>query len=468
MKRRITILVLVVFLLAGAAALYYTRVYLPSKVVPEPTISTTKVRSGDISISTSGIGSILPAEKISVGFQMNGIISELNVEVGSKVKAGDVIARIDSLDLQAQQATDELNVLSAQQALDDLFSNLKDEQARAKIDLVKAEKNLAEARYNLDIYQNQRCSSASVTLYNGNLLLAQNEYNAQLLDFNTNYASLPENDERKILAYSRLYNAEVALNNARYTLAYCTGSSDTWTTDDLRATLEMAQVVYDTAFQQVEMLKNGPDPAKVALAQAKLKQATLQLQTTVEDLKKTALRAPASGTVTAVNALVGQPVGTSAIITIETLDTMLLKFYVEEQDISMVAVDYPIQVVFKAYPETPVAGKVTYVEPALQSVDGDMAVVAWASLDNVSGISLITGMSADVEVVAGEAKNSLLVPVQALRQLAPDSFAVFIVLSDGTMKLTPVSVGLKDYANAQILSGLKVGDVVSTGLVETK
>ena len=41
-------------------------------------------------------------------------------------------------------------------------------------------------------------------------------------------------------------------------------------------------------------------------------------------------------------------------------------------------------------------------------------------------------------------------------------------ITHGQLLLTPVEVGLMDYANAEILSGLKVGDVVSTGNVETK
>ena len=77
-------------------------------------------------------------------------------------------------------------------------------------------------------------------------------------------------------------------------------------------------------------------------------------------------------------------------------------------------------------------------------------------------------MTVEADVIAGEAKNALIVPIQALRELTPGSYAVFVVQSDGSLKMTPVTVGLRDFANAEILSGLKVGDVVSTGTVETK
>ena len=64
--------------------------------------------------------------------------------------------------------------------------------------------------------------------------------------------------------------------------------------------------------------------------------------------------------------------------------------------------------------------------------------------------------------------ETFIVPVQALRELAPGSYAVFIVDANEQLTMTPVTVGLRDFANAEILSGVKAGDIVSTGTVETK
>jgi hypothetical protein len=41
-------------------------------------------------------------------------------------------------------------------------------------------------------------------------------------------------------------------------------------------------------------------------------------------------------------------------------------------------------------------------------------------------------------------------------------------MQDGEPRLNPVTVGLMDYAYAEIQSGLEVGDVVTTGIVETE
>jgi multidrug efflux pump subunit AcrA (membrane-fusion protein) len=100
----------------------------------------------------------------------------------------------------------------------------------------------------------------------------------------------------------------------------------------------------------------------------------------------------------------------------------------------------------------------------LVDVDGTPAVQSYATIDLASHpITLLSGMNAEVEVVAGEALNAVLVPLQALRELGPDSYAVFVVLPNGELEMRVVQVGLKDFVNAEILSGLEPGDVVSIG-----
>jgi multidrug efflux pump subunit AcrA (membrane-fusion protein) len=76
------------------------------------------------------------------------------------------------------------------------------------------------------------------------------------------------------------------------------------------------------------------------------------------------------------------------------------------------------------------------------------------------------GLNATVEVIAGRADNVLLVPVEALRELSPGQYAVFVVV-DGKPQMREVEVGLMDYSYAEIVSGLQQGEQVSTGTVAT-
>ena len=125
---------------------------------------------------------------------------------------------------------------------------------------------------------------------------------------------------------------------------------------------------------------------------------------------------------------------------------------------------FPVSILFDAFPEYRYSGQITRVEPALVEVDGASAIQAWASIDMTQHAApLLFGMNAEVEIIAGEARNALLVPVQALRQIAPGQFAVFVVGPNDELEFRPVQVGLRNFVNAEILSGLQERETISTG-----
>ena len=103
------------------------------------------------------------------------------------------------------------------------------------------------------------------------------------------------------------------------------------------------------------------------------------------------------------------------------------------------------------------------------TVSGYQAIQALAQIDlqkNAEKMTLPQGLNASVDVINASAKNVVLVPVEALRDLGGGQYAVFVV-TNGKPTLRVVTVGLQDAANAEITSGLKAGEVVSTGLAAT-
>jgi multidrug efflux pump subunit AcrA (membrane-fusion protein) len=76
-------------------------------------------------------------------------------------------------------------------------------------------------------------------------------------------------------------------------------------------------------------------------------------------------------------------------------------------------------------------------------------------------------LNASVDIIGGRAENAVLVPVEALRELGPEEYAVFVV-EDGEPTLRIVEVGLIDFVSAEIISGLDAGEIVTTGIVETE
>jgi multidrug efflux pump subunit AcrA (membrane-fusion protein) len=88
-------------------------------------------------------------------------------------------------------------------------------------------------------------------------------------------------------------------------------------------------------------------------------------------------------------------------------------------------------------------------------------------LNDKISYELPSGSAASVDVVGGRAKNAVLVPVEALHEYEDGKYSLF-VMQNGKLRLRMVQVGLQDLTKAEILSGVKAGDIVTTGLVETK
>ncbi len=177
--------------------------------------------------------------------------------------------------------------------------------------------------------------------------------------------------------------------------------------------------------------------------------------------------APFDGVVVNMDMVPGQLAGSSNLLTLAALDTLQVKFYMDETDLAGLKLGNRTVYTFNAYPESNISGEVTLIESVLQDVDGSPAAVVWGSISGTSSFEILAGMTVDVEVIAGEVEGGLIIPVQALRELTPGSYAVFLVKPDGSLELTPVSVGLRDFANAEITSGLMAGDIISTGTIET-
>ncbi len=204
-----------------------------------------------------------------------------------------------------------------------------------------------------------------------------------------------------------------------------------------------------------------------------VEQARLAVDTAQRNLDALTLRAPFDGIVVKVSAAVGEAAGTAPIITLVDLTDAQVEIYLDETDMDKLALGNMVEAEFDALPDLIFPGEVTQINPLLTTIDGVPAISAMAALspasDNPTGqlSRLIPGMNAAVEIIAGQAEDALLVPVESLRELGPEQYAVFVML-DGQPTLRPVEVGLMDFTFAEIISGLEQGDVVTTGVIATE
>ncbi len=451
---RIGIIVLAILIAAGGGGYWvYTRFFSRAQTRQTPTMQTGVVTRGDIVITADGSGNLLPSTERALAFRVSGTLAELKVKVGDKVKAGDVLAKLDtvSLDNTLREATAQLE--QARLALDKTQRN-----ADSGTDLAIAAKSLEAARLGII---NAQGSYSSTLLTDITTQLQQAKFwddywQSELGDAWLALQQNPNSDNRKI--HYEDMGTRAAQAHANYQSLQ--QEADNNKTAAQRSLIS-AQQAYLSALSSYNDLKYS-DPVKEAeltVLQNEIKVTQAQM-----DLKNATLIAPVAGTITAVSAEVGDSVGSASIVTLDDLDTPLVRFYVEESDLDKVMVGNRVNFTFEAWQDRTFNGKIIRVDPVLVTEGNTQAVQAWASVDKPSqGTSFYSGMSTEVEVVAQETRNAVLAPLGAVRELAPGQPAAFVVKDDGQLELRLIKVGLKDFVNAEILSGLAPGEAVSVG-----
>jgi HlyD family secretion protein len=469
-SRKITIAVLGLIPIFGAGYFFYVSKYLPAQAAETPPVQTARVRTGSIVVATAGVGSLYPAEQIELGFRTGGQLAELNVSAGDFVEAGQVLASLDSAsaEMQLEQAEANLQTLLSPAAI-----------LEAELAVYNAQKSVDEAYERLAVlispavWQAEQDVEAAVQ----NLAASAGASASELAALEEALDQARQDLEAAQLAYFEEYIPVVftisevdPLTKARVEIVKAPSENEI---GQARLSVAIAEQKLHEARVYLTVIR-GQDVSEEELAAAsgtaltRLTQARQAVESARLALENTRLVAPFSGTVTKVSGVPGQTIGASPVVTLISMDEPLLRFFVDETDLALVAVGNRIVIDFDAYPDQPLDGQVIRIEPALATVDGSPALAVWAALEPGVDLPLLPGMSAEVEIIYGEASEALLVPISALRELAPGSYAVFLVQDDGSLKAAPVVVGLKDFTNAQILSGLQAGDVVSTGNVETR
>jgi HlyD family secretion protein len=433
----------------------------------EPALQTATARRGDLTLIAGGSGSLVSAATVDVRFQAGGPLVELNVALGDAVEAGQVLARIDDSQARASLAEAEMawRELTSSSAL-----------AQARLDLAAA-RSATTARWN-DL---ARLISPAVLTWEERVAAAEQAVAEADSPEAIEVAERALRDARAGLTWAQAYYRDEYLADT-FTYSYFTGEGrdrvevkaiDIPTQDEIdeaRAALDLARAAEGEAEAVWRALNGEPVADGATGAQlASLDKARLALEAAQDKLDDTRLIAPISGTVTALDLVVGQTVSSADGLTLMDLSRPTVEFFVDETDVELVAVDNEVEVIFDAYPDLTFAGRVVQLDPTLTVSGGVRAIRGLAVLEESAEATLprlYVGLSASIDVIAGRARGAVLVPVEALRQVSPGRYAVFVVGDDGGLVLRPVEVGLQDLTYAVVTSGLEAGDVVSTGIAE--
>lgn len=466
--------------IAGGATYYYTSSAQASTATETPVQTSTAFR-GNIVLSANGTGTLAPSNEVSFGFGTSGQITELNVKIGETVEAGQVIGKIDDAEVRAtyDQAKRNLADLTTPASI----AEAKQAVAEAEVAIYNAKQNLeylissdvyywegqvASAEETLKAAQAEGGSSptadqkkkideaaASLSRAQNNLEAAQLRYINEYVPATFTYTITDTEDTDGDHNVDETYEEAVAPSEAEIAAA--------------RAAYELAIETQKEAQAYLDMLNGEALPEDVpGSSLTSLVEAQTALQTAEENLNATQLIAPISGIVTDLMAGVGDYVSTSSIITIADLNQpYTIDAYFDPEDWPNVQAGRETEIVFDLLPEDIFTGTVTLVYPVLDTSSNLSLVHATIKLDEVIESNLPSGTSAAVDVIGGRAEDAVLVPVEALHETSSGEYTVF-VMENGKPRLRVIEVGLQNLTYAEVKSGLELGEVVTTGIMETQ
>lgn len=424
------------------------------------------VRRGDLISTSSGTGQLVAGNQISLSFSKGGTLAQLNVQVGDRVSAGEVLASIEEVhQLELTVATLEVVLKTARKDLEDLYQNSEVTLAKARQSLAEAEAAYEAAKNSLIHRGNMRCSKEVTEEYYYQYLQAQSRVSEWegYLDGNTGYG--------KDFVLTRLVSMREERDLAYINWQYC----QSFTEQEIRETeaalaLAEANVQHAKVYLQQLEQNGGLDMDEVELAKTRVKNAEMQLSSARHDMEGAHITAPVNGVVTAISAAVGERVGTSTVMVIADLQHPHLKSAFDETDLSGVVAGCPVQVEFDALPDRFFAGTVAQVLPQLVESNGQVLVqadITFKGDDSPGAAGLPLGANAVLDVTCTRVQNALLIPLDALHLDRNGSYIVFVLTSGGSIDRRTVEVGVQDLSYAEIRSGLSEGEQVVVGDIQT-
>ncbi len=443
------ILVLGILALAGGG--YYSQIVVPqtaAQAAAVKTLKTAKAQKGDITISAEGTATVVAVSQAVLGFQSGGQIAELRAQAGDAVQAGQVLAKLDTTDLELQLAQAEANLALAQSKWHQTQTGGTPSEVAAAQAALKAANasydNLLHPDLNTLIMAKSDLDTAQAALSQ-----AQAAYDKIGGAANPEIAMMPQALQLQTasLAYQKalaVYNSKVSPTDAQVQAA--------------QAQIQQAQ----NALAQL-----SPTDDDLAQAQANVDAARAARDLAKRRLTEATLVAPFDGTVAEVTAAVGQVVGTAPILTLVDVSKPWVQVALDDTDASKAALGYPVEVTLDAVPNQTFQGKIVEVDPTVILVNGVSTLYATAELTNPAPF-LKVGMGGNAKITAASAKQVLTVPVEAVREISAGHYAVFVVDDKQQLTLRPVEIGLQGTSFVEIKSGLQLGETVSTGTVETQ
>lgn len=476
-KKLLTSIVVIAVIAAGVILVQRRRASQDES--SEDQVRRMRVEQGDLVVSVSATGSIVPREQAQLGFDLPGKVEQVWVEVGDLAHAGDELARLDDANLGFQIRQAQATLASAQAQLDLLLAPPGPEEiAAAQANLDAALAALASAHAQRDqleagaTWAEISTAQAQVAAANAQYIMARDTHDKTMECYSYD---LPNGQTEQICpglglaeehARLNLNAASEALTSAEAQLSqlYAGATLEQHAIASANISATLAQQA--AAQAQLDLLLREPNVHQVAAAQAGVEQATIALEMIQNELSKTVLLAPFDGVVTALNIRAGEmtPAALPAL-TLADVAELQIVVDVDEIDVARIVEGQEVIIRVDALPDDALTGRVQRIAPAASQV-GNVVVYRVTIVLDETDLPLRIGMSATAAVTIERLEQVLLVPNWAIR-IDRDTGHTYVNLwrGEGLVQEVEIELGLRGEDASQVLAGLEPGDEVVAGQV---
>jgi HlyD family secretion protein len=369
-------------------------------------LQTAPVVQQDVVIKVSATGTIKPITPVNISPKQPGRLTNLYVDQGDWVRAGQILARMDDSNLKGQ-------LLQAQGTLAATEANLlKLQTGNRPQEIQQAKQNVQEAK-------------------------------AQMIAVRSTYLS----------------NVQL----------FSSGSISRNTLDASQSQYLATQAHINSLNHQLNLLQTGFRPEDIAAARAQVIQARGALETIQALVNDTVIRAPFAGVITQkytdAGAFVTPTTSASASSSATSSSILALANNLEavanvsETDIKSIYVGQPVDLQVDAYPGRAFRGQVRLVAPESVVVQNVTSFQVRVKILDDPQHQLKSGMNLTANFLVGQHKAALLIPTPAIVSQAGGT-GVYLLQSNNQPVFRSVRVGATVGTQTEVISGLKEGDRV--------
>ncbi|MFA5990914.1 MAG: efflux RND transporter periplasmic adaptor subunit [Candidatus Doudnabacteria bacterium] len=466
-------------------------------------IITDTVKKQNIKYTVLATGQVVSETDLNLSFKTSGIVQNVRVKEGDKVKAGQVLASLEQKDQLASLTSARGSLAAAQANYNKVLSGASSEEVTvSQVTLDNAKSSLV----NTIKQQEVLVESARKALLNSGLSAIASSGNTGVVTATVSgtYTGT-EQGVYKIGIYStgnglrfqvnglesgdglvdvtpqpvgtkglfiQFSSTSVPTNNV-WTISIPNTQSSTYVTyfnaynsalETQRSALTVAQNAVAAAQAALDLKKAQARPADLEVAQAQILSAQGQVLTAQSAFDNTMIKAPADGTITSVDIKVGElSAALKTVIILQDVGNLHVEANISEANIAALKTGQDVDITLDALgSDRHFIGKVQTVNPGATVVSGVVNYKVTSSVDNIPEVK--PGMTANMTILVEKKDGVLAMPLRGVISKDGKKFARVITdTKKKTYNEVEIKTGLEaDEGLVEVLSGLNQDQEIVT------